>query len=89
MDGKGVDSIGTCHTAVITGFCSHPLKHWLMPITAKTNPVTTIMSQRSLDKTLLEVPMNDIPWRVDVVENVFNISLNDRSLSINQLTDIN
>ena len=26
IDGKGVDSIGTCQTAVITGFESHPLK---------------------------------------------------------------
>ena len=26
IDGKGTVSIGTCHTAVITGFVSHPLK---------------------------------------------------------------
>ena len=27
MEGKGMDSIGTCHTDVITGFAAQSLKH--------------------------------------------------------------
>ena len=73
-EGKGVDSIGTCHTAVITGFASHPLKHWSIPIMDKTNPRITIASQRSLVNTLPEVPTKEIPCKVEVVEKVFNNS---------------
>ena len=82
IDGKGVDSIGTCQTAVITGFCSHPLKHWSIPITDKTNPKIMIRSHIILDKRLFEVPMNDTPCRVDVVANFLHNSWNDKSLSI-------
>ena len=74
MEGNGVDSIGTCHTAVITGFASHPLKHWSIPITDKTKPRETIASQRSFVNTLPDVPTKDIPCYVEVVEKVFNSS---------------
>ena len=81
-EGKGVDSIGTCQTAVMTGFCSQPLKHWSIPIIDKTNPVMTIASQISFVRTLPDVPTKDMPCRVDVVEKLFNSSLKDMSLSI-------
>ena len=78
MDGNGVDSIGTCHTAVITGFASHPFKHSLIPRLDKINPATMINSQRTLPITLREVPRTDIPCNVDVLEYVFHKSSNDR-----------
>ena len=74
MEGNGVDSIGTCHTAVITGLASHPLKHWSIPITDKTKPRETIASQRTFVITLPDVPTKDIPCNVEVVEKVFNSS---------------
>ena len=78
MDGNGVDSIGTCHTAVITGFASHPFKHSWIPKLDKINPATIINSQRSLAEILLDVPRNDMPCNVDVLEYVFHKSSNDR-----------
>ena len=81
MDGKGADSIGTCHTAVITGFVSHPLKHWSIPIIDKTSPERMIRSQRILEIKLLDVPRKDIPCKVDWAVKDLNTSLNDGSVS--------
>lgn len=66
--------MGTCQTAVITGFASQPLKHWSIPMIERTNPRITIASHKSLVNTLADVPTKEMPCKVEVVEKVFNIS---------------
>ena len=56
MDGKGADSIGICHTAVITGFDSHSLKLLSIPIMDKLNPDMIIRSQSILATKPFDVP---------------------------------
>ena len=81
MDGNGVDSIGTCHTEVITGFAAQPLKHWDIPMADNTKPDRTMPSHKSLDKRLFDVPRKEIPCNVEVVEKVLRRSWNDAWLS--------
>ena len=84
MDGNGIVSIGTCHTAVITGFASHPLKHWSMPIIDNANPIITIKIHIALEYQFCEIPRNDMPCNVDVEEKVRNKSFNVASLPVVQ-----
>ena len=49
IDGKGIAWIGTCHTAVTTGFCCHPLKHSSIQMMENIKPTTTMNNQRNLE----------------------------------------
>ena len=81
IEGKGMDSIGTCHTDVITGFAAQSLKLWTMPMADNIKPDRTMPSHKSLDKRLFDVPRKEIPCKVEVVEKVLRRSWNDAWLS--------